>query len=127
MWVNFQPIGETINAAQQCGTVNELREVVLQKRPGKMKDRVIMLHDKVTSHTDWQTQQMFQWYGWEMLQHPAHSPTLAFSNFHLSEPLKQHLLGQQFENDDVIVAVMTWLQALEQDLFVKGFNALVSC
>jgi hypothetical protein len=29
-------------------------------------------------------------------------------------------------DDDVVVAVMTWFQALHQDLFSNGFNALVS-
>jgi hypothetical protein len=30
-------------------------------------------------------------------------------------------------DDDFIVAVMNWLQALDHDFFVKGFNALVAC
>jgi hypothetical protein len=61
-----------------------------------------------------------------VLQHPTHSPDLAPSDFHLFGPLKWYLAGQWFVNDDVTAVVMIWLQALDQDLFVKGFNVLVS-
>jgi hypothetical protein len=40
--VDFLPRGETINAAHYCGTLNELREAVHQKRPGRMQNGVIM-------------------------------------------------------------------------------------
>jgi hypothetical protein len=36
-------------------------------------------------------------------------------------------LGQWFVNhDDIIAAMTTWLQALDQDFFAKAFSALVS-
>jgi hypothetical protein len=41
-------------------------------------------------------------------------------------PLTQHLSGQQFVNDDILVVVMAWLHALDQYLFAEGFSALVS-
>jgi hypothetical protein len=60
-------------------------------------------------------------------QYPARSPNLAPIDLYLFGPLKWHLLGQQFLNDnDVIVVVTTWLQVLDQDFFAKGFNSLVS-
>jgi hypothetical protein len=39
--------------------------------------------------------------------------------------LKRHLSGQRFLDDEVVVPVTTWLQALE-DFFANGFNILVS-
>ncbi|GFO39309.1 histone-lysine N-methyltransferase SETMAR [Plakobranchus ocellatus] len=42
------------------------------------------------------TQQWLQRYGWEILPHPAHSPDLAPSDFHLFGPLKHHLGGMAF-------------------------------
>jgi hypothetical protein len=81
--LDFLPVGETMNAAHYCGTLNKLREAVCQNRPGKMQDGVIMLHDSATPHT---ARQIQQW-----LQHPAHSPNLASLDFHLFRPLKQHL------------------------------------
>jgi hypothetical protein len=42
-------------------------------------------------------------------------------------PLEHRLSGQRFVNyDDDAAVVMTWLQALQQDFFAKGFSALVS-
>jgi hypothetical protein len=53
--------------------------------------------------------------GREALQHPTHSLNLALSNIHHSSAFMN--IG------DVTVTVTTWLQALNQDLFVKSFNA----
>jgi hypothetical protein len=35
-------------------------------------------------------------------------------------------MWQQFVNDDIAAAETTWLQAIDQDFFAKGFHALVS-
>ncbi|GBO19414.1 hypothetical protein AVEN_202986-1 [Araneus ventricosus] len=37
---------------------------------------------------------------WSVLQHPPYNPDLAPSDFHLFGPLKQHLGGKHFEDDD---------------------------
>jgi hypothetical protein len=74
-----------------------------------MRDGVIRLYDNVTPHTALQTQQWFQQYGLEVLQHSTHRTDLVPSDFHLFGPLKRHLLGQQFVNDDDTVAMTTWL------------------
>jgi hypothetical protein len=36
-------------------------------------------------------------------------------------------MRQQFVNDDDTAVVMTWLQVLDQNFFVKCFIAFVSC
>jgi hypothetical protein len=59
-----------------------------------------------------------------ILQHPAHSPYLAPSDFHPSGALKRHFSGQRFVHDDV-AAVMTWLKVLDHDFLTKCFDALV--
>jgi hypothetical protein len=60
-----------------------------------------------TPHRALQTQQWLQQYGWEVLQHPTNR-ALRLSPL---KSLKQHLLGQQFVNDDtgnINVVVTTW-------------------
>jgi hypothetical protein len=48
--------------------------------------------------------------GWEVLHHP------------LSSLCAPQIAGQWFENDDqVFVVVMTWLQLLDHDFFLKGY------
>ncbi|GFN84031.1 hypothetical protein PoB_001053700 [Plakobranchus ocellatus] len=49
------------------------------------------------------TQQWLQRYDWEILPHPAHSPDLAPSDFHLFGPLKRHSGGMAFETEDDLI------------------------
>jgi hypothetical protein len=36
---------------------------------------------------------------WEVLNYPPYSPDLTPNDFHLSEPLKKHLVDKQFATD----------------------------
>ncbi|GFO45955.1 histone-lysine N-methyltransferase SETMAR [Plakobranchus ocellatus] len=68
-----------------------------------------------------------QRYGWEILPHPAHSPDLAPSDFHLFGPLKRHLGGMAFETeDDLISELKNWFDNLDVDFFRVVFNSLLS-
>ncbi|GFN85090.1 histone-lysine N-methyltransferase SETMAR [Plakobranchus ocellatus] len=73
------------------------------------------------------TQQWLQRYSWEILPHPAHSPDLAPSDFHLFGPLKRHLGGMAFETeDDLISELRNWFDNLDVDFFRVGINSLLS-
>ncbi|GFN81106.1 histone-lysine N-methyltransferase SETMAR [Plakobranchus ocellatus] len=73
------------------------------------------------------TQQWLQRYGWEILPHPAHSPDLAPSDFHLFGPLKRHLGGMAFETeDDLISELRNWFDNLDVDFSRVGINSLLS-
>ncbi|GFO28413.1 histone-lysine N-methyltransferase SETMAR [Plakobranchus ocellatus] len=73
------------------------------------------------------TLQWLQRYGWEILPHPAHSPNLAPSDFHLFGPLKRHLGGMAFETeDDLISELRNWFDNLDVDFFRVGINSLLS-
>jgi hypothetical protein len=64
-------------------------------------------------------------YNWEVLDHAPYSPDLAPSDFHLFGPLKKHLGGRRFATDgEVQQAVMSWLQALDAELFYAEIDAL---
>ncbi|GFN92456.1 transposase [Plakobranchus ocellatus] len=60
-----------------------------------------------------------------ILPHPAHSPDLAPSDFHLFGPLKRHLGGMAFETeDDFISELRNWFDNLDVDFFRVAINSL---
>jgi histone-lysine N-methyltransferase SETMAR len=60
------------------------------------------------------------------MEHPAYSPDLAPSDFHLYGPLKQALRGRRFSSDDdVKAAVHQWLRAQLKTFFSEGIKKLV--
>ncbi|GFO44206.1 histone-lysine N-methyltransferase SETMAR [Plakobranchus ocellatus] len=119
--------GQCINAARYCSTLDRLKEAIRRKRPGLLRRGVVLQHDNATPHSANLTQQWLQRYGWEILPHPAHSPDLAPSDFHLFGSLKRHLGGMAFETeDDLISELRNWFDNLDVDFFQVGINSLLS-
>jgi hypothetical protein len=82
-----------------------------------MWDCVITIYDNVTKHTVRQPKQWFQQYGWEVLQPQVltwNPQTFISSMAFISAAICDHHTA----------AVMTRLQALDQDVFANGFIAL---
>ena len=118
--------GQTVNANRYCQTLDRLREAVRRKRPGRLTSGVILQHDNATPHTANVTKDQIQRFGWEVLPHPPHSPDLAPSDYHLFGPMKRHLSGQRFNDDDELVnAVKEWLKHLDGKFFREGIFSLV--
>ncbi|GFN75702.1 histone-lysine N-methyltransferase SETMAR [Plakobranchus ocellatus] len=125
--LDILPQGQCINAARYCSTLDRLKEAIRPKRPGLLRRGVVLQHDNATPHSANLTQQWLQRYGWEILPHPAHSPDLAPSDFHLFGPLKRHLGGMAFETeDDLISELRNWFDNLDVDFFRVGINSLLS-
>jgi len=52
---------------------------------------------------------------------------MAASFFHLFGPMKEHLRGQKFADDDeVMEAVQSWLKATPNSFFLEGICKLVN-
>ncbi|GFN74199.1 von Willebrand factor d and egf domain-containing protein-like [Plakobranchus ocellatus] len=114
-------------ASRYCSTLDRLEEAIRRKRLGLLRRGVVLQHDNATPHSANLTQQWLQRYGWEILPHPAHSPDLAPSDFHLFGPLKRHLGGMAFETeDDLISELRNWFDNLDVDFFRVGINSLLS-
>jgi histone-lysine N-methyltransferase SETMAR len=64
-----------------------------------MKD-VLLLHDNARPHTNLRTREAIAKMGWTVLPHPAHSPDLAPSNYHLFGPVKNVLCKRHFADDN---------------------------
>ncbi|GFO06889.1 transposase [Plakobranchus ocellatus] len=124
--LDILPQGQCINAARYCSTLDRFKEAICRKRPGLLRRGVVLQHDNATPHSANLTQQWLQRYGWEILPHPAHSPDLAPSDFHLFGPLKSHLGGMAFETeDDLISELRNWFDNLDVDFLRVGNNSLL--
>jgi len=62
---------------------------------------------------------------WEAMEHPAYSPDLAPSDFHLFGPLKEALRGRRFSrgDDDVKAAVHQWLRAQPKHFLLMALKS----
>jgi histone-lysine N-methyltransferase SETMAR len=62
---------------------------------------------------------------WNVLPHPQCSPDLAPSDYHLFSPLKEHLAGKSFRNnEEVIQVVREWLHWQPKVFFLSGIRKL---
>jgi len=87
----------------------------------------LLLHDNARPHTTARTLETLKQLKWEAMEHPAHRPDLAPSDFHLFRPLKNALWGRRFscDDDDVKAAVHQWLRAQPKTFFADGIKKLV--
>ncbi|GFO08246.1 craniofacial development protein 2-like [Plakobranchus ocellatus] len=115
--------GQCIYAARYCSTLDRLKEAIRRKRPGLLRRGVVLQHDNATPHSANLTQQWLQRYGWEILSHPAHSPDLSPSDFHLFGPLQRHLGGMAFETEDYLISELrNWFDNLDVDFSSSGYK-----
>ncbi len=85
-----------------------------------------LLRDNVTPHVPQKTKQWIEKLGWDIMEHPSHSPDLAPSDFHLFMPLKHHLGEMQFETDgEVTNEVDTFYRKQSVQFFRNGIFKFV--
>jgi histone-lysine N-methyltransferase SETMAR len=73
------------------------------------------------------TQAILQEFGWEVFEHPAYSPELAPSDFHLFPKLKEFFGGRRFKSgEEVKDAVREWLNGLAAEVYDEGIQKLVT-
>jgi histone-lysine N-methyltransferase SETMAR len=124
--VDFMPHRMTIHAATYCETLKRLRCAIQNRRRGMLTRSVCLLHDNARAYTAIATQQLFQSFNWEVLDHPTHSPDLAPSDFHLFLHLKKHLYGQKFHgHKEVKNKVTMWLRAQVAEFYGIRIQKLV--
>jgi len=103
----------------------ELRPAIRSKRRRRLTQCVLLSHANAHTHTAHLTVNTFRQLKWEVLEHPAYSPDLAPSDFHLFRPLKNALRDGRFAaNDEVKEAVHDWLRNQPQSIFFNGIKKL---
>ena len=103
----------------------ELKLAIRSKRRGKLPKEILLLHDNARPHTAAHTLETLKQLKWEAMEHPAYSPDLAPSDFHLFGLLKDALRGRRFSCGDVKAVVHQWLCAQPKTFFADGIKKLV--
>jgi len=118
--IDYPPKGQTINEEYYSSLLVQLKDILKEKRRGKVTKGVLFLHDNALAHRTLATQKKLAYLGFQCLDHPPYSPDLAPSDYHLFPGLKKQLKGRHFSSDaEVIAAAETWLDGQHSDFFFE--------
>ena len=90
-WKTTWKRGERSTVQDSDLMANNLKPAVRTKRRGLLSKKVLLLHDNARPYTASHTVETINHLGFEVLEHPAYSPDLAPSDYHLFGPLKNAL------------------------------------
>ena len=96
----------------------QLKDILKEKRRGKVTKSVLFLHDNAPAHRTLATQKKLAYLGFQCLDYPPYSPDLALSDYHLFPGLKKQLKVHNFLSDAKVIATAeTWLGGQTSDFF----------
>jgi len=75
--VDYLTKGQTINAEYYSSLLVQLKDILKEKRRGKVTKGVLFLHDNASAHRALATQKKLAYLGFQVLDHPPYSPDLA--------------------------------------------------
>jgi len=123
--MDYLPKCQSINAKHYSSLLVQLKDILKEKRRGKVTKVVLFLHDNAPAHRALATQNKPAYLGFQYLDHPPYSPSLALSDYHLFPGLKKQLKGRHFSSDaEVIAAAETWLDGQPSEFFLSGLQKL---
>ena len=115
---DYLPKGQTINVEYYSSLLVPLKDILTEKRRGKVSKSALFLHDNAPAHRALATQKKMAYLGFQCLDHPPYSPDLAPSDYYLFRGLKKQLKDRHFSSDtEVIDAAETWLDGQFSELF----------
>lgn len=77
-------------------------------------------------HASKVTQQKIKQLGWELLPHPAYSPDIAPSDYHLFRSMTHYLHDKKFNSDDDVKnAMVEFFDSKSEDFYGDGIRSLV--
>jgi len=123
--IHYLPKDQTINAEYYSSLLVQLKEILKEKRRGKVTKGVLFLHDNASAHRALATQKKLAYLGFQCLDHPPYSPDLAPPDYHLFPGLKKQLKGRHFSSDaEVTAAAETWKDGQPSEFFLSGLQKL---
>jgi len=88
--INYLPKGQCINTDYYSSLLMQLKDILKEKRRGKITKVVLFLHDNAPAHLALATQKKLAYLGFQCLDHPPYSPDLTPSDYHLLPGLKKN-------------------------------------
>ena len=119
--------GQTITADRHRQQLLRLNEEIVQKRAftGKGKRPVKLLHDNARPHVGKPVKDTLMALGWEVLPHPAYSPDIAPTDFHLFRKMQNELSDVRFKTfEEVHKWVDDFLASQDETFFAEGIREL---
>ena len=101
----------------------QLKDILKEKRRGKVTKGVLFFHDNGPAHRALAAQKKLAYLGFQYLDHLPYSPDLAPPDYHLFPGLKKQWKGRHFSYDtEMIAAAETWLdgQRSEKCIELRG-------
>lgn len=121
--IEFLQPGSTVNSDSYTKTLSNLKARIRRVRPEM--EVVHLQHDNARPHTSAQTTSHIQKLGFTVLDHPAYSPDLAPSDYHLFPKLKEHLRGRRYQSDEELKTVVRrWLRDQDRQFYADGICKL---
>lgn len=121
--MDFLEMGSTITGAYYASLLQKLREAIKTKRRGMLTKGVHILQDNAPAHNSNVAQMEARSCGYNILPHPAYSPDLAPSDFHLFPTMKSFLKGKHFLDDEGLISeVQAWLLEQPEDFYKRGLR-----
>jgi histone-lysine N-methyltransferase SETMAR len=135
VWWNFEgvihfelvPNNRTVDADLYCAQLDRMYEELGQKYPALVnRKRVILQQDNAKPHTARQTKEKIKELdSIELLPHPAYSPDLAPSDYHLFRSMAHFLRGRSFNNlVDVERGCREFFASKDKEWYKRGIEQL---
>ena len=127
MYYELLKPNETVTADVYRRQLNTLNDVLLQKRPAIASNRrkVILLHDNARPHVARIVKDRLLQLEWEVLPHPAYSPDIAPSDYHLFRSIQHGLADTRYRNaEEVRKKLDDWIAAKPTSFFRHGIAML---
>ena len=123
LYYEFLDSGTTVTASVYSTQLQKLADVIREKRP--KRENVYLLHDNARPHVAKMSRQKIQELGWEVLPHPAYSPDVAPSDYHLFRALKHHLREMKFDDQRQLeIEVSNFFDAQPPEFWQRGIEKL---
>lgn len=118
---------QTVTGELYCQQLDRVRDALAVKHAALVNRKgVILHHDNARPHASKVTQQKIKQLGWELLPHPAYSPDIAPSDYHLFRSMTHYLHDKKFNSDDDVKnAMVEFFDSKSEDFYGDGIRSLV--